>query len=84
MKRYCIEFETDKPNGYRYDFKTDSYIKTNIRTAGYASTLSSAKSVIRNMKKNPEYENPRNFKVYDTFADVEEETNYIPCVYEEQ
>lgn len=53
-------------------------------TAGNASTIRSAKSIIRNIRKNYAEDNPHNFKVYDCWADVEAETNHVPCVYQEE
>lgn len=50
---------------------------------GNASTIRSAKSMIRNARKSLAYRNPRNFRVYDCWADVQEGTNFVPCVYQE-
>lgn len=72
-KQYFVEYESDR-----------IVCGSKIRTAGRASTIRSAKSIIRNIRKNYAEENPRNFKVFDSWADVDEETNFVPCVYEEK
>ena len=71
-KQYFIQYESDK-----------MICGTNIHTDGNASTIKSAKSVIRNIRKRIAEENPRNFRVYDCWADVDENTNFVPCVYSE-
>lgn len=71
-KQYFVEYESDR-------MICGSY----IHTAGMASTIKSAKSIIRNVRKNRAEYNPRNFKVFDSFADIDSETNHVPCVYEE-
>ena len=72
-KQYFVEFESDK-----------IVCRSKIHIACRASTIKSAKSIIRNIRKNYAEENPRNFKVFDSWADVDEETNFVPCVYEEK
>lgn len=52
--------------------------------AGSASTITSAKRIIRNVRKNDAEYNPRDFKVFDCWADVDEATNHVPCVYVEE
>ena len=81
-KQYFVEFESDKFDKLSYNHETDDY-GSYIHFAGNASTLKSAKSVIRNARKNPSWaaDHPRNFKVYDCWADIVPETNHVPCVY---
>ena len=50
---------------------------------GNASTIKSAKSIIRNIRKTMAEYNPRNFKVYDSDGEIDEATNFVPCVYME-
>lgn len=71
-KQYSIEYESDKRSG-----------GSEIWTAGNASTIRSAKSVIRNIRKNFAEQNPRNFVVYDVWADIDPVTNHVPVVYTE-
>lgn len=72
-KQFFIEYTSDKK-------RCGSY----THTAGNASTIKSAKSIIRSTRKNEAVYNPRNFKVFDCWADVDEETNHVPCVYFEE
>ena len=71
-KQYFVEYESDKRICGSYN-----------HIAGNASTINSAKSIIRKIRKMLAEENPRNFRVYDCWADVDEETNFVPCVYAE-
>lgn len=70
--RYFVQFESDRMTCGSHD-----------HTAGNASTLKSAKSIIARIKRELKEENPRNFRVYDRDADIEEETGFVPCVYSE-
>ena len=65
-KQYFVEFESDKFDNLCYNPETDDY-GSYIHFAGNASTIKSAKAVIRNARKNPSWvaDHPRNFKVYD-------------------
>ena len=51
---------------------------------GNASTIKSAKSIISNIKRELADRAPRNFRIYDSYADVDEKTGFVPCVYEER
>ena len=54
-------------------------------TIGRASTIESAKSIIRKTRKdNGIFSNPHNFRIYDCFAEVNEATGFVPFVYKEQ
>lgn len=81
-KQFFVEYESDKYNRGMWDRQTKDY-GSNIWFAGNASTIRSAKSIIRNIRKEYAEVNPRNFKVYDGWADVEPETDFVPCVYAE-
>ena len=81
-KQFFVEYESDKYNRGMWNRQTNDY-GCNVWDAGNASTIRSAKSIIRNIRKNHAEDNPRNFKVYDSFADVETETEFVPCVYSE-
>lgn len=81
-KQYFVEYESDKYNPHMYNRETDSY-GCYIHGAGNASTIKSAKAIISRVKKEQAEHNPRNFKVYDSYADIDEATNHVPAVYEE-
>ena len=50
---------------------------------GRVSTLKNAKTIINHIKNDSgTFINPHNFKVYDSYADLDIETNHVPCVYE--
>ena len=71
-KQYFIEFESDRKvcGSYRHP-------------GGNASTVKSAKAVIRNLRRLEADQKPRNFRVYDSLGEIDEATNFVPCVYAE-
>ena len=71
-KQYFVRYESDQRICGEYD-----------HFGGNASTIKSAKAIISGIKNDLAKYNPRNFRVYDSFADVEESTNFVPCVYKE-
>lgn len=71
MKRYFTEYESDK-----------IICQSNKHIAGFASTIKTAKSYISRVRKREAEYNPRNFKVYDTCGECEE-NEHVPSVYEE-
>ena len=72
-KRFFIEYESDRV-----------ICHSNRHNAGNASTLKSAKAVIRNIRKNDTENNPRHFCVYDCWAETDPVTNFAPLVYEDK
>ena len=72
-KQYFVEYESDRMicNSYNHQ-------------GGNASTIKSAKSIIRNIRKTMAEYNPRNFRVYDSDGEIDEATNFVPCVYAEE
>lgn len=76
MKRYSMIYESDKINPF-------SNIGAHNHIYGDASTIKTAKQYINRCKKNEAKYNPRNFRIYDTYADVDPVTNYVPCIYRE-
>ena len=71
-KQYFVRYERDRMVCDSYDHH-----------GGNASTIKSAKSIIRNIRKTMDEQNPRNFMVYDIDAEIDESTNFVPCVYRE-
>lgn len=69
MKRYVMEYESDK-----------KVCGECTQTWGYASSLKTAKSYIAKCRKIHAEDNPRNFKIYDNWADVSE-GEHVPCIY---
>lgn len=49
----------------------------------YASTLKTAKQYIARCRKSEAAFNPRNFRIYDTWGEIDKRTGFVPCVYEE-
>lgn len=70
-KQFFVEYTSD-----RMVCRSYSHI------AGRASTIRGAKSIIRKVRQQYAEYNPRDFRVYDSFADVDEDT-HVPCVYQE-
>lgn len=83
QKQFVVEFESDVFDKNRYNCKTSEYGSFD-HFGGNASTIKSAKSVIRNLRKLYAVDNPRNFRVFDCFADIDPETNHAPCIYLEE
>ena len=81
-KRFFVKYESDQYNRMMFNLETMEY-GSYEHSGGNASTLRIAKSVIRNIRRDFATENPRNFRVYDTYAAINEKTGYVPCVYEE-
>ena len=69
MKRYFMEYESDR-----------TVCKTNRHTWGAASSLRTAKQYITKCRKALANENPRNFRIYDTYTESNE---CAKCVYME-
>ena len=72
MKRYSMHYESD-----------EVVCGSNDHIYGNASTLKIAKGYITKCRKNDAVHHPRNFRIYDHYADVDESTGYVPCVYQE-
>lgn len=72
-KQYFVEYESDRMICRSYN-----------HPGGNASTIKSAKSVIKNIRKQMAEYNPRNFRVYDSLGEIDQATNFVPCVYFEQ
>lgn len=83
MKQYFVEYVSDRYNRNEYDREKGDYGSYNHEYGSYASTIKTAKSYIRSIRKNHADENPRNFRIYDRWADVDTQTGFCPCVYQE-
>jgi len=71
-KQYYVTYDSDR-----------LVCGSNNHDAGNASTLKSAKQIIRNIRITKSEYNPYNFKVFDCWADVDPKTQHVPCVYQE-
>lgn len=72
MKRYSMCYESD-----------EVICRSTNHHYGYASTLKTAKQYISKVRKNEADRNPRNFRIYDHWADIDPLTGFVPCVYHE-
>lgn len=72
MKRFSMWYESDELVCGSYDHQF-----------GMASTIKTAKQYISKCKKSLAQHNPRNFRIYDHYADVDQETDHVPCIYQE-
>ena len=70
-KQYFVRYVSDKMVCQSYE-----------HMAGKTSSIQGAKNIIRRIRKLCADENPRDFKVYDSWADVPEGV-HVPCVYQE-
>ena len=75
-KRYSMQYESDVIN-YMSNLGKHNHFY------GMASTLATAKGYIRKCRKDKATDNPRNFRIYDHESEVDPETNYVTCVYQE-
>lgn len=82
-KRYFVEFESDKYDPKAYDREKEDYGSYNHYYGSHASTLKTAIGYIGKIRKEYANDNPHNFRVYDTLADVDPITNHVPCIYHE-
>lgn len=72
MKRYSMQYESDQ-----------IVCRSNDHIWGNASSIKTCKQYINRARKVMAEYNPRNFRIYDHYADVDPETDYVPCVYQE-
>lgn len=72
MKQYYLQYESDRV-----------ICGSNDHEWGRASTVKTARGYISKVRKTLHSENPRNFRIYDAFGEVEPTTNHAPCVYQE-
>ena len=70
----CYIIET-LPNGATFGRKAH---------IGNASSIKGAKSIITGFRRCHQDNYPQDFRVYDSFAEVNEKTNFVPCVYSER
>ena len=73
MKQYSMRYESD-----------EIVCRSNDHQWGMASTIKTCKQYIIRCKKVKAQYNPRNFRIYDHWADVDPKTNYVPCVYQQE
>ncbi len=79
--RYFLEYESDRYDKKAWDAATKQY-GSFIHCDGYHGTLKTCKGYISQIRREKANENPRNFRIYDSYADVDEATGHVPCVYE--
>lgn len=70
MNRYFLEYESDR-----------KLCGTHSHTYGFASSQKTACGYIARCRKQCAAENPRNFRVFDSWGEVKD--GHVPCVYEE-
>lgn len=72
MKRYSMRYESDEVT-----------CGSNDHEWAMASTVKTAKQYIGRCRTSMARHNPRNFRIYDHWAEVDPTTNFVPCVYQE-
>lgn len=83
MKRYSMQYISDKQIGTEYDNTSGRYVPSYNHIYGMASSIKVCKQYIARCKKKYADDHPRNFRIYDHYGEVDEETRYVPCVYQE-
>ena len=71
-KRYFLMYESDQIicRSHDHEYAGGNSVKT-------------CRQYIRNIRRDESQYNPRNFRIYDTFEDVDPETGFVPVVYQE-
>ncbi len=72
MKRFSMRYESD-----------DIVCGSNDHTYGCANSLNVAKQYIAKCKASLKDRHPRNFRIYDHFADIDPVSGFVPIVYQE-
>lgn len=80
--QYFVKYRSDKYNRMMFNREAGEY-GCYEHDGGNASSLRVAKSHIRYIRQEYANENPRDFRVYDSLANIDEATGYVPCVYAE-
>lgn len=81
MKRFSVTYESDKYNNMIYNRATGEYGSYDHSYGTYASSVKTCKGYIKSIRKDYASENPRNFRVFDSWQ--EDEDGYSLCVYQE-
>ena len=71
-KRYFMMYDSD-----------EVVCQSTTHIYGNASTVKTAKAYIGKCRKAMAKHNPRNFRIFDSDADIDPATDYVPCVYQE-
>ena len=71
MKRYFLMYDSDQ-----------TICGRKRHTGGNGNSIKICKGYIRTIRKNEAQYNPRNFTIYDSFAEIED-TGFVPEVYHE-
>ena len=65
-------------------YESDELVcKSNDHIYGNANSIKTCKQYIRKIRLNKAQYNPRNFRIYDSFADIDSLTDFVPMVYRE-
>lgn len=74
-KRFSVFFDSDRINHFSNIGEHNHYYMD-------ASSIKTAKGYISKIKKTFAEDNPRNFRIYDTWGDVDPATDFVPLVYQ--
>lgn len=77
-----MQYESDRQMGWNFD-EGGNRIPSYNHIYGFASSIKTCKQYITRCKKNEAEYNPRNFRIFDHYQDVDDATGYVPCVYKE-
>ena len=83
MKRYFVMFKSDRFEKNMWDIERQEYGSYD-HDYGSASSIKTCKGYISRIKKLYATENPRDFRIYDSWADVDPVTDHVPYVYREE
>ena len=72
MKQFFLMYESDQV-----------IVQSKTHMYGQANSVKTCRQYIRNIRKNEAQYNPRNFRVYDSYGDIDPATKFVPMVYEE-
>lgn len=82
MKRYSMSYTSDRQMGWEED-DNGNFVPSFDHHYGYASSVNVCRQYISRCRKLEAEHNPRNFRIYDHWADIDGSTGFVPCVYRE-
>lgn len=80
-KQFAVYFHSDVFDKKQWNPETQQY-GSYEHFYGNASTLKTAKGYISRIRRELAKENPHDFRIYDSWGDVDPATHFIPCVYQ--
>lgn len=71
-KQYFLMYESDRIFNRSHDTEY-----------GRGNSIKTCKQYIKRVRQSEAEYHPHNFRIYDSFADIDPETDFVPVVYQE-